>query len=220
MFPDLDYEAIIAATSYAGIFGLMIANGLLSFPSSQILYIVVGYFVGTGSLALFPAVIAGAAGNTIGNVLLYEIVRQRGIRYIERWKIFRAEDIAKVESIFRHKGAWFLFVAKLLPAIKVFAPIPPAIGRMRRDLFIAIIALSSTIWAIGFITLGYVFGRSANLWRSYSIFLLVVAVLLVYFFWRYAQSSAIVREITDEERKEGHHEDTESADERHSSRVQ
>ena len=76
----MDIEAIIVGASYAGIFGLMIANGFFSFPSSQILYIIVGYFVGTGKLALLPAVLLGALGNTIGNVFLYEAVRGHGVR--------------------------------------------------------------------------------------------------------------------------------------------
>ena len=80
----MDIEMVIHGFSYAGIFALMIANGFVSFPSSQLLYIIVGYFIGTGALLLLPASLLGALGNTIGNILLYEAVRQHGVRYLKK----------------------------------------------------------------------------------------------------------------------------------------
>ena len=63
----MDIESILLGFSYVGIFALMIVNGIVPFISSQILYIFVGYFVGTGFLQLFPASLIGASGNTVGN---------------------------------------------------------------------------------------------------------------------------------------------------------
>ncbi|MEK7118434.1 MAG: VTT domain-containing protein, partial [Patescibacteria group bacterium] len=142
----LDIETIILGSSYAGIFLLMIANGFISFPSSQVLYIIVGYFISTGYLGLFPASLVGALGNTIGNILLYEAVRKYGLHYLDRFKIFRPNDVRKVELVFQKKGLWFLFVGKLLPAIKVFIPIPAGVGKVHRGAFTAIMFAASWIW--------------------------------------------------------------------------
>jgi membrane protein DedA with SNARE-associated domain len=103
--------------SYLGIFLLMVANGFVSFPSSQILYIIVGYFVGTGYLSFLPASLIGAFGNTIGNILLYETVRRYGIQALQFMQIYKAEEVRKVEVAFQKRGTWFLFVAKLLPQL-------------------------------------------------------------------------------------------------------
>lgn len=187
----MDIEAIIQTSSYAGILLLMTANGFLSFPSSQVLYIIVGYFIGTGFLALLPASLLGALGNTLGNVLLYEAVRARGVHYIERFKIFRPEDVRKVEIVFRRKGLWFLFIGKLLPAIKVFIPIPAGVGKVHRGAFATIMFVASWIWSLIFIAIGYFFGKGAELWRSYGIILFVVALLVVFLFYRYMNSVAI-----------------------------
>lgn len=187
----LDLELIVATSSYAGIFALMIANGFLSVPSSQVLYIIVGYFIGTGYLALIPAALMGALGNTLGNIVLYEAVRRHGIRYLERFRIFRAHDIEKIEAVFRKKGLWFLFVGKLLPAIKVFIPIPAAIGRVHRGIFALIMFVSSYIWALAFISIGYVFGKSAEVWKSYGVVLAVVALIVGYLFYRMLQREGI-----------------------------
>lgn len=194
----MDIEAIIVGFSYVGIFGLMIANGFLSFPSSQILYIAVGYFISTGSLLLLPASFIGALGNTIGNILLYEAIRRHGIAYVKRFQIFREEDIRKVEIVFRKKGLWFLFVGKLLPAIKVFVPIPAALGKVHRGKFAAIMLLSSLIWSFMFIAIGYTFGKGAVMWKSYGAVLMVIAAIIVFLFYRMLNAKEVLEEITKE----------------------
>jgi len=195
----MDIEHIVLATSYVGIFGLMIANGFASFPSSQILYIIVGYFVSTGTLGILPASIAGAAGNTVGNILLYEAIRSHGIRYLSRFPFYKEREVKKVEVAFRKRGALFLFIGKLLPAIKVFIPIPAAVGRMHRGLFATIMLSSSWLWSLIFIGIGYFFGKSAGVWKSYGIILMVIAATVVYFFWRYLNSPEILRAVEGDE---------------------
>lgn len=194
----MDIEAIIVGFSYVGIFGLMIANGFLSFPSSQILYIVVGYFVGTGTLLLFPASIMGALGNTVGNILLYEAVRRHGIAYVKRLQMFREEDLRKVEIVFRKKGLWFLFVGKLLPAIKVFIPIPAALGKVHRGKFAALMLCASWVWSLMFITIGYFFGKGATMWKSYGIALMIIAAVIVFLFYRMLNAKDVLDEIAQE----------------------
>lgn len=191
----IDIEPIILGWSYAGIFFLMVANGFSSFPSSQVLYIIVGYFVGTGYLGPFPASLFGALGNTVGNVLLYEGVRAKGVSFLKRWGVYREHDIRKIEVVFKKRGAWFLFVGKLLPAIKVFVPIPPALAKFDRRLFTLIMFFASWVWSGIFITIGYVFGKNAGLWKSYGIILLVVAIVVVGLFYRYMNSETILKEL-------------------------
>ncbi len=198
----MDIESIILGFSYAGIFLLMVANGLLSFPSSQILYILVGYFVGTGYLALFPASLIGAFGNTIGNILLYEVVRAKGIDFVERFQMFRKSDLKRVEIVFRKKGLWFLFVGKLLPAIKVFIPIPAGLTKVHRGAFALIMFSASWIWALGFISIGYFFGKGAELWKSYGILLMIIAGIVMYLFYRILNSPSVTKELYLQEKED------------------
>ncbi len=191
----MDIETIIIGSSYAGIFTLMVLHGFFSFPSSQILYIIVGYFIGTGTLGLLPASFFGALGNTLGNIMLYEAVRKHGVRYLKKFQIFREQDIKKVEIVFRKKGLWFLFIGKLLPAIKVFIPIPAGMGRVHRGKFGIIMFISSWIWSLIFIAIGYFFGKSADTWKSYSVALIVVAAIIVFLFYRTLNSKDVLDEI-------------------------
>lgn len=191
----MDIESIILASSYLGIFILMVANGFSSFPSSQILYIIVGYFISTGYLSLFPAALAGTLGNTLGNIGLYEITRRYGITALKRFRIYREHEIKKMEAVFRRHGAWFIFVGKLLPAIKVFMPVVAGLGRLRRDVFVLVIVVSSFIWSLGFIAIGYIFGKSTEVFKTYAFILLIVAAAVVYFFYRSLNSPKILRSL-------------------------
>ena len=193
-----DVETIITTWSYVGIFVLMAANGFFSIPSSQILYIVVGYFIGTGSLSLIPATLVGALGNTIGNILMYEAVRKYGVKYVSKFQLFRAQDIKKVEVLFRKKGLWFLFVGKLLPAIKVFIPIPAALGKVHRGAFAALMFFASWIWSFIFIAIGYFFGKSAGVWKSYGLILIVVAAIIMFLFYRALNSKDVLKEVAED----------------------
>lgn len=192
---DITIEALIQGGSYFAIFVLMIANGAVSFPSSQVLYIIAGYFIARGDLALLPTVFIGAFGNTVGNIILYELVRTRGRSFIERMKLFPARELAKVETAFRKKGAWFIFIGKLLPAIKVFVPIPAALGKMSRPLFAILMFVASSIWTLPFISIGYFFGKSSDLFGRYAIILALVATVVILLFYRYINSAEVVREI-------------------------
>lgn len=192
---EITIETLIQGGSYFAIFLLMIANGAVSFPSSQVLYIVTGYFIARGDLALGLVALVGAAGNTVGNIILYELARRHGRTFIERMKIFPTRELAKVEKAFQKKGVWFIFIGKLLPAIKVFVPIPAGLGKMSRPLFATLMFVASFIWSLAFISIGYFFGKSTNLFGSYAVVLVIIAAVVLLLFYRYINSEEIVREI-------------------------
>lgn len=192
---DFSIEHIITIFGYLGIFLLMIANGFISFPSSQILYIVVGFFISTGDLHLWFASFLGAVGNTIGNIILYELARAKGLKYITKFRMFPEREVKKVHIAFNKKGAWFLFVGKLLPAIKVFVPIPAGIARMNRASYAIIIFISSWLWSLIFIAIGFFFGKSADVFGKYTIILAIVAVIVLTVFYKYINSEEVAKEI-------------------------
>jgi len=192
---ELSIEQIIISLSYFGIFLLMISNGAISFPSSQILYIITGYFIFTENLLLVPVIVAGALGNTIGNIILYELVRSRGLHYITKFRLFPEEVVQKVQTAFQKRGAWFVFVGKLIPALKVFVPIPAGLAKMNRALYTSIIFISSIVWTFPFIAIGYYFGKSSDVFGKYAIILIIIALVVVSVLYRYMNSEEVESEI-------------------------
>jgi membrane protein DedA with SNARE-associated domain len=177
-------EQIISGLSYMGIFILMFSNGIFSFPSSQVLYIIVGYFVGVGTLALPTALVVGAIGNTIGNIALYEFAREHGMNAALKFLPMKPHHVAKTERFFEKKGLGFLFIAKLLPTLKVFVPIFGGIGKAPRIPYAALMFLASMVWAFIFIEIGMFFGKNTDIWKPYSGALAVISILVVFFLWR------------------------------------
>ena len=141
----------------------------------------------------------------VGNMILYEAVRAHGVRYLKKFQVFRTEDIRKVEIVFRDRGLWFLFIGKLLPAIKVFIPIPAALGRVHRGVFASLMFTASTIWALIFIAIGYTFGKSTQVWKSYGIILMLIAGVIAFLFYRMLNSKKVLREIEMETKMFGEH---------------
>ncbi len=173
----------------------MIANGFISFPSSQVLYIVAGYFVSLGHLNIISVSIVGALGNTVGNIILYEVVRAYGLVYITKWTMFPEREVKKVVFAFRRRGAWFLFISKLLPAIKVFAPIPAGIAKMHRGVFAIIIFISSWLWSLIFLSVGYFFGKTEDIFGAYALVLSLVSLVVVGIFYKYMNSKEVIDAI-------------------------
>jgi membrane protein DedA with SNARE-associated domain len=195
MLGEAAIEHIIVTAGYIGIFGLMITNGFVSFPSSQILYIVSGYFIFTGDLNLFLVSILGAVGNTIGNFILFYLTREKGLEYVSKFTLLPHEEVAKLQIAFSKRGTWFVFIGKLLPAIKVFMPIVAGMAKMKTHVFIPIILISSYIWSLAFISIGYFFGKSADLFGTYALILLIFALILVGIGYKYMNSSSVLREL-------------------------
>ena len=191
----MDIEAIIISFSYLGIFGLMITNGLMTLPSSQVLYIICGYFIFTGDLVLPLVILTGAFGNTVGNILLYEATRKKGLEYVTKYKIFPEKEVRKVTIALNKKGSWFLFVGKLLPAIKVFVPVAAGMAKTKRSLYIPLMLIASIIWTIPFISIGYYFGKSSDLFGKYAIGLMIVAIIVMFAFYKYMNSSEVLEEL-------------------------
>jgi len=192
---EFDIESIILGLGYLGIFLLMISNGVITFPSSQVLYIITGYFIFTGDLSLMLVIFFGALGNTIGNIILYEIVRFKGLHYIEKWKIFPPKEVRKIAVALHKKGVWFLFVGKLLPALKVFVPIAAAIGETKRNVYIPMMLVASAIWTGPFIAIGYYFGKSSDFLGKYAVVILIVAFVVMGLFYKYINSKEVIEEI-------------------------
>lgn len=188
---DISIEQVIVALGYFGIFAMMISNGVISFPSSQVLYIIAGYYIFTENLFLVFVIFVGAIGNTIGNIILYEITRSKGLEYITKFHIFPKEVIEKVQAAFQKRGAWFVFVGKLVPALKVFVPIPAGITKMNRVLYATIIFISSAIWAIPFISIGYYFGKSSDVFGKYAIVLFVIAIIVAWYFYKFTEKQKV-----------------------------
>lgn len=194
-------EEIIITFSYVGILFLMSINGIVSVPSSQIIYIIAGYFVFVGNLNPLIVILVGALGHTIGNYILYEISRRKGLEYSTKFIKFMFPmhdvnlEIKKFQVAFEKRSKLLLFVGKLANPSKIFIPIPAGIIKMHRGIFLIITYVTSCIWASIFIAIGYFFGKSYKNFGWIGIILLLVFVIVMYYFYKSMNSKEVLKEV-------------------------
>ena len=165
----------------------MITNGVLNFPSSQILYLVAGYFVGTGSLFFIPTVIVGALGNTIGNIITFLLVKKYERNIAHKILMVDENTFNKIHSAlhttFTNRGMWWVFIGKLTPSVKAFIPVVAGLAQTKTYLTFCIFAAASFVWALLLVYLGKTFGEQFSL-SSFMGVSLVVGLIILFIVYR------------------------------------
>ncbi|MFA6608498.1 MAG: VTT domain-containing protein [Candidatus Paceibacterota bacterium] len=183
----MDLHSIISSGSYLAIFILMLTNGVANLPSSQLLYIVAGYFVSTGNLFFVPTIIAGAFGNAIGNIITYKLVKKYDKPFARKLLMLDEENFRKIHSAlhstFTDKGMWWIFLGKLTPSVKAFIPIVSGLANTPAKLTYFIFLTASLIWASAITSLGYYFGEQIT-FKSFTTVSLLVGGIIIFIMYK------------------------------------
>src|SRR3954467_1829216 len=115
--------AVLSATGYAGLAGLMGAeSACLPLPSEVILPFA-GYLVSQGQMNLWLVATVGALGRNLGSAAAYAVGRYGGRRAVERWgKYVRLtrKDLERADRFFDRFGSAAVLIARMLPVIRTF----------------------------------------------------------------------------------------------------
>ncbi len=180
---DLDIHQLILSLKYFGILILLILNGAFNFPSSQIIYLITGYFVSVGKLSFVPVIIVGAIGNTIGNLIVYKIVYKYGENAVRKFLFIKKETLnetlTKLNKELSNRGVWWLFLGKLIPSIKVFVPAVAGIAKINYPIAILVFFLGSLVWATIVNYIGYEFGENITL-KGYALVMSIIGIIVMY----------------------------------------
>ena len=184
---SMDISSFIDSFSYVAIFLLMVANGVTNLPSSQLVYIVCGYLISTTSLLFIPTIIAGALGNTVGNIITYVLVRKYGKPVAQKLLLTDEKTFTKIHDAlsvtFSKRGMWYIFIGKITPSVKAFIPVLAGLATTPPKLTAIIFLVASALWAAGITSLGYYFGKNVSV-SSFILISLVVGLTILYFFYK------------------------------------
>ena len=173
----------------------MLANGIGNFPSSQLLYIIAGYFVSTGSLLFIPTIIAGATGNAIGNIITFLLVKKYDRPLAQKLLMLNEDTFTKIHSAlhstFLHRGMWWIFLGKLTPSVKAFIPIVAGLAHTNTKLTSFIFLTASIIWASGITSLGYYFGENIT-FKSFTTVSLLIGGIIIYIVYRNLRKKGVL----------------------------
>jgi len=187
----LDLHALITDFSYIAIFILMLTNGVINFPSSQFLYVICGYFVSTGSLLFIPTVIAGALGNTLGNIITFLLVKKYDKPLARKLLMLDEATFSKVHNAlhvtFSRRGMWYIFFGKLIPSVKAFIPILAGLSQTKTIPTSILFLLASCLWATGVTSLGYFFGEHASFTSITTVSFLIACIVIFFMYKKFSK---------------------------------
>ena len=154
--------AVISATGYGGVAGLMaLESACLPLPS-EIIMPFSGYLVSEGRFSLLLVATAGAVGCNIGSTLAYLVGAHGGRAAVLRWGrylLFDASELERLDRFFGRFGGAAVFIGRLLPVVRTFVSLPAGIAKMPMVRFQVYTFVGSWPWCFLLAYIGMALGR-------------------------------------------------------------
>lgn len=173
----------------------MLTNGIANLPSSQLLYLIAGYFIATGNLLFIPTIIFGALGNTVGNIITFLLIRKYEKPLARKLLMLNEETFNKIHSAlhttFTHRGMWWIFLGKLTPSVKAFIPMVAGLASTPIKLTSFIFLSASFVWAILLTSLGFYFGEHVTL-QSFTTISLAIGGIIIFVVYKNLKKKGVL----------------------------
>jgi membrane protein DedA with SNARE-associated domain len=161
----------IAAYGYPAVFAGALLETVFPPIPSEVIFPLAGYSVYSKGLGISQAIgmaATGAAGSTVGGIIIYFVSLYAGksaaVRFGKRLRISKS-SIEKAESWFGRHGELAVFLGRMAPGVREIISIPAGIARMNLLKFIVFTFLGSLVWSIALTLIGYFAGHA---WAQYS----------------------------------------------------
>jgi len=135
-------------------------------------------------VSLLAAIVAAVAGAIIGDTVGYEVGKHFGRRLLHGTigRIVKHEHLDRAEKYLAERGGKAVFLGRFTAALRVMIPGMAGMSGMDYGRFAAYNVVGGTIWATGFVLLGYLGGSSyrhvESIAKKASLLLLLLVVLV------------------------------------------
>jgi len=180
-------------------FMLMLINGIISSPPSELVLALVGVVLVETYSGLFAMAGVIAIGNLIGGYILYEIGKKYGVAALiwfrellnkSRYSLLRfsAKVIPDKRKLFKYKqlfsinGGKWVFVFRCMPVVRSIISLPAGAAKMPRVKFLVCSYIGMTLWAI--IWIGFGFALKST-WVNYQMHMsapFIAALIFITFY--------------------------------------
>lgn len=162
--------SLVSDYLYGGIFIAALLETVFPPIPSEVIFPLAGFVASQNNLSFVHVIglgIVGAAGSTVGALLIYIISLKLGrvalLRYL-RYARITEEHLDKVDRWFMKYGEKVVFFGRMVPGIREIVSIPAGVLKMRIDKFMIFTFAGSCIWSVSLSFAGYYFGvASINL---------------------------------------------------------
>ena len=143
-----------------------------------------GYLTTSSSgLPFWEAFAAVVAGATTGSTCLFLLSRRFGHPFVMRFGRYvglSQDRFLRAEASFRRWGPWAIILGRHVPGMRIYLSALAGLFEVRLAVFVPCVALSSSAWALIFLSVGRALGRqSARLSHLIPAHLIPYAILLL-----------------------------------------
>jgi membrane protein DedA with SNARE-associated domain len=177
----------------------------VGFPiSDEPILLLAGYLSTLGHLSLVAVIFVALAGKVAASCVAWWIGRRLDLERIKRpaerpsggiarWLYYArpTEKMAQqTEAFFARRGAWSVFLGRLVPVVRSFISYPASAAGMPFGVFLLATTAGSLLWIAGWAALGAVVGHSYRAlegpWRTLSLWIVIAMFLAAagYWLWR------------------------------------
>ena len=183
--------AFIAATSYPGIFLLMVLESMVFPVPSEAVMPFAGFLIVTGQFTFTGVIIASTLGSIVGSLASYAMGFYGGKPFIKKfgkYLLLDTHDLEITERFFAKRGELTIFISRFIPVIRHMISIPAGLGKMNIWKFIIYTVLGAGMWNAFLTYVGFKLKENWTEVMTYShiIDIVVVAVLgLAFLYYAY-----------------------------------
>jgi len=172
----------ITATSYPGIFLLMVLESMVFPVPSEAVMPFAGFGVFDGKFTFSGVIIASTLGSIVGSLASYAMGFYGGKPFIKRfgkYLLLDTHDLEITERFFDKRGELTIFISRFIPVIRHMISIPAGLGKMKLWKFIIYTILGAGLWNSFLAYVGYKLKENWTEVMKYShiIDIVVVGVL-------------------------------------------
>lgn len=187
---------VIERLGYIGVAGLTFLENVVPPIPSEVVVPMAGFVAASGKLDFWLVVLAASLGALAGAVGWYWAARSIGNKRLRawvddhgHWVTLTCESIDKAQDWFDRRGAWAVFIGRLVPGVRTFVSIPAGFAEMPFGPFLAYSALGTVLWTLGLAWAGTVLQSNYEKVGDYinTISNALFAAFVVYLAWRYVK---------------------------------
>lgn len=177
---------------YLTIFFFAYIENLFPPSPSDMVVVIGGSLVGTGTIGFVPLFISATSGSLAGFLTAFIIGWQFDKKLIHtgKLKFINVQSIDKVETAFRKWGYYLIVANRFLPGTRAVISFFAGMSRLNVNKTTILSLLSSAIWNLILIYLGITFGANIEIIDSYlstysTIIYIVTGIVILFFIVKY-----------------------------------
>jgi membrane protein DedA with SNARE-associated domain len=173
---------------YLTVFFFAYIENLFPPSPSDIVVVIGGSLVGTGTISFIPLFVSATIGSLAGFLTAFIIGWQFDKKLIHSGKIkfINIQSVDKVESAFRKWGYYLIVANRFLPGTRAVISFFAGMSRLNVNKTSILSFLSSALWNLILIYLGITFGKNIDLidnyLKTYSTIIWVITGIIILFF--------------------------------------